>query len=209
MSAVTTTLILVRHGQTAWNKDERFRGHADLPLDSTGQQQANALADYVARRFQPAAIYASPLTRAVATAAPTAARLNIELQVAPGLLDINFGHFSGLSPQEAEAAYPHVYRAWLDAPHTVRFPNGESLSDVRARAAGFLWEAVARHGNQQVLMVSHLAVCRSLFCYLLGLPESYYWRFQLDTASVSVFAITDRGVVTLKLANDSSYLESR
>ncbi|MGQ9553641.1 MAG: histidine phosphatase family protein [Anaerolineae bacterium] len=114
---------------------------------------------------------------------------NLESQPAPRLLDIDFNRFSGLSPQEAGAAYPRVYRARLEAPHTVRFPDGESLSDARAHAAGFLWEVAAHHGNQQVLMVSHLAVCRTLFCYLRDLPESHYWRFQLNTASVSIFAI--------------------
>ena len=212
--AMVMTLILARHGQTAWNREERFRGHTDLPLDETGRRQAEALADCVtpvgahsSAPYQPAAVYTSPLQRATATAAPTAARLNLETQLTPGLLDIDFGRFSGLSPREAEAAYPQVQRAWMEAPHTVCFPGGESLSDVRARAAGFLWEAVSRHGDQQVLMVSHLVVCRTLFCYLLGLPESHYWRFQLDTASVSVFAITG-GVATLLLANDTSHLRN-
>lgn len=202
---MATKLVLVRHGQTPWNKEERFRGRSDLPLDESGLQQAHAVAEALAGQHQPSAVYSSPLQRAMSTAAPIGAALSLSVQSAPALLDIDYGRFSGLTPEEAKASHPGLYRAWLAAPHTLRFPEGESLSEVRARAADFLWQTCRAHPQEELIFVTHLVVCRVLACYLLGLPESSFWRFEFGTASISAFLIED-GAATLLKANDTSHL---
>lgn len=93
-----TRIILVRHGQTKWNVVERFRGRSDIPLDETGLAQAEALGLRVPRNFKPDAIYTSPLTRARQTAEAIAKRCGIPCRDHPGLVDIDYGQWQGLTP---------------------------------------------------------------------------------------------------------------
>jgi broad specificity phosphatase PhoE len=202
---MTTTLILIRHGQTAWNKDERFRGRSDLPLNETGLQQAEAVARRIAAGYRPVAIFASPLLRAIQTAQAIACPFCLHVQPHEGLLDLDYGDFAGLSPAEAQVQFPELYRTWLSVPHLVRFPHGESLGDVRARADGLIRQLIELYPDEQVALVSHLIVCRVLMCSLLGLHESDVGRFQVDTASLTVFEV-DRGRTKLITANDTCHL---
>ncbi|NPV07830.1 MAG: histidine phosphatase family protein [Anaerolineae bacterium] len=202
---MATTILLVRHGQTAWNTGERFRGRADIPLNPTGRAQAEALARRLASEPPAAALFSSPLQRAVDTGRPVASALGLELHTSEALVDIDYGRFSGLSLPEARELYPEVYQAWTDAPHTVRLPGGESLAQVRARAGEYAWSLADRYEGERIILVTHLAVCRALFCYLLGLPESSFWCFHLDTASISEFRLR-RGQATMIRANDTAHL---
>lgn len=182
-----TTFLIVRHGQTAWNKDERFRGRTDLPLNETGWAQAKAVATYIAATYRPTAVYASPLLRALETAQPIAEMAGLSVQPDDGLLDIHYGDFTGLSPAEAEERFPALYRAWSAAPHTVHFPNGEELADVKRRVMGLVGRLVTANPEEQIVLVTHLVVCRVLICSLLGLDLDQFQMFQVDTSSLSVF----------------------
>lgn len=201
-----TTLILVRHGQTAWNKVERFRGTMDIPLNETGLAQAERLAPYVARVFHPVALYASPLQRALQTAAPIARATGLEARPHAGLLDIDFGEFTGLTPVEAEERFPAVYQDWLHAPERVRFPGGEALGDVRARVEAMVGQLIAQHPAQGVVLVTHQVVGRVAVCALLGIGTEFFWRLRLDNTSLCAFEVSERGAVMFKF-NETSYLE--
>jgi broad specificity phosphatase PhoE len=205
-----TRIILVRHGQTAWNigagAGERFRGRVDLPLDDVGLAQAHALAKRLADR-PIVAIYSSPLKRAVETALPTAQQLGLTVQPLPGIIDINYGDWQGLSPAEVSRAYPDLYRRWLEKPHRVRFPNGESLRQVRLRGMAALKQASARHEGQVILLVAHQVVNRVLVCAVLGLGDSHFWRIRQDNACINVFE-HQGGVFTAVLINDTCHLTS-
>jgi broad specificity phosphatase PhoE len=200
-----TTLILVRHGRTAWNKEERFRGRTDLPLDEVGLQQAEAVGRRVAAQYRPKAVYSSPLERARRTAEAIARHVRLAVQPHQGLLDLDYGAFSGLSLAEAEERFPELYRAWQAAPHTVRFPQGESLEDVRARALALVHELAGQYPGEQVVLVSHVVICRVLFCALLDVGLDHFWRFRPDPASLSVFELGPGGAI-LHLANDTCHL---
>lgn len=204
---MSALFIIVRHGQTAWNKEERFRGRADLHLDEAGQRQADAAARRIAARYRPTVILASPLRRTMQTALPIAGSCGVAVQADDRLLDLDYGDFSGLRPSEAEACYPQIYRTWMEAPHLVRFPHGESLNDVRARAEELIGQLLQRYPGQQIILVSHLVVCRVLVCSLLGLPNSYFWRFQVDPASLSVVAVEGERT-RLVTANDTCHLSA-
>ncbi len=104
-----TQIILVRHGQTEWNRVERFRGRANLDLNEVGIRQAEATAERVAR-WTVAAIYSSPLPRAKTTAQILARRLGLEVELLPGLIDIDYGQWQGLSPDEAAVRDSTLYR---------------------------------------------------------------------------------------------------
>ena len=203
-----TRIILVRHGQTAWNigsgSAERVRGRIDLPLDDVGLAQAHALAGRLAD-CPIVAVYSSPLKRAMETARPTAQQLGLPVQLLPGIMDINYGDWQGLSHPEVASAYPDLYPRWLETPHRVRFPNGESLRQVRLRGMTALREVAARHEGQVILLVAHQVVNKVLVCAMPGLDNSHFWRIQQDNACINVFEHQD-GVFTAVLINDTCHL---
>jgi broad specificity phosphatase PhoE len=200
-----TTILLVRHGQTAWNREERFRGQIDLPLDDWGLQQVEAVGRRIASQWRPAAIYASSLQRTLQTAAGIARACNLRTTLHDGLLDVDYGAFAGLTPDEAASFYPDLARAWQRAPHMLLFPDGEALSDVRDRAEAALEAIVTNHPDQTVVLVTHVVVCRLLMCAILGLDSSHFWQFEPATASISVFEISDQHRVLLSF-NDTCHL---
>jgi broad specificity phosphatase PhoE len=200
-----TTVLLVRHGQTAWNREERFRGQVDLPLDEWGRQQAELVGRRIAGQWKPAAIYASSLQRTLQTAAGVARACGLRTTIHDGLLDIDFGAFAGLTPEEAADRHPELARAWQRAPHMVLFPGGESLGDVRDRAVAALVEIAANHPDQTVVLVSHVVVCRLLLCAALDLDSSYFWAFEPATASISVLEVSN-GRKSLLSFNDICHL---
>ena len=203
-----TRIILVRHGQTEWNigagGGERFRGRVDLSLDDAGLAQAGALAQRLADR-PIVAVYSSPLKRAVETAQPTAQRLGLPVQLLPGIIDINYGDWQELSHDEVAQAHPHLYSRWLETPHRVKFPHGESLRQVRLRGMAALKEVAARHEGQTVLMMAHQVVNKALVCAMLGLGNSHFWRIRQDNACLNVFEHHD-GIFTAVLINDTCHL---
>ena len=202
-----TRIVLVRHGQTAWNREVRFRGQADVELDEFGLQQAQATGRYLVTRWPVVAVYASPLRRATQTAEAIARAHGLTAHPLEGLLDIDFGEFQGLSLDEAAQRYPAVYRAWDEAPHTVRFPGGERLDDVRNRIVAALDEVIARHPEQAVALVSHTVANRVLLCAVLGWGNDRFWRLRQETCAVNVFDAEDDGTFTIVLLNDTCHLQ--
>lgn len=207
-----TRLLLIRHGQTAWNlgageggaSPERFRGRTDLPLDDIGQAQARAVAERL--KSEPiAALYASPLLRARQTLEPLAEKLGLAVQPHDGLLDINYGLFQGLTHTEAAAAFPEQYSLWRTAPSRVHFPGGERLADLQARLLALLDELAARHPGQTVALVGHQMVNKVLACTLLGLDLDQVQRIQQDTAGLDVLQQVGERWHTLYL-NDTCHL---
>lgn len=202
-----TRIVLIRHGQTAWNREVRFRGRADVELDDFGLRQAQATGRYVAARWPVVAVYASRLSRAMRTAEAIASTHRLTVQPLEGLLDIDFGAWQGLSPDEVAQRYPDLYRAWLETPHTVHFPGGEGLDDVRSRVVAALDEVVARHPGQTAALISHTVVNRVLLCAVLGLGNEHFWRLQQETCAVNVFDVAADGTCTVALLNDTCHLQ--
>jgi len=203
---MTTTLIIVRHGETAWNKDVRFRGLTELPLNEAGLKQAELTAQRIVREYQPAAIYASPLQRAMQTGEALARLTRQNVTPHQALIDIDFGDFSGLTFPEAEERFPEIYHDFFHAPERVRFPHGESLADVSSRVMTLVPELTAAYPNGQVALVTHQVVGKVLMCALLGVGNERFWQFRLDNASFSVFEIAN-GLATLVSANETCHLK--
>jgi broad specificity phosphatase PhoE len=204
---MTTRIVLIRHGQTVWNREARFRGRSDVPLEDFGLRQAEATARYVAARWPVVAVYASPLDRTMKTAKAIAQAQSLTAQPLDGLVDINFGQFQGLLATEAEQRHPELFHAWMEAPHTVHFPGGESLDVVRSRISAALDDVVTRHPDQTVALISHTVVNRVLLCVVLNWGNDRFWRLHQETCAVNIFDVKDDGTFTIVQLNDTSHLQ--
>ncbi|MGC8825851.1 MAG: histidine phosphatase family protein [Anaerolineae bacterium] len=201
-----TTFYLVRHGNTVWNRDIRFRGRTDLPLDETGLAQARATAQALAN-VGLAAVFASPLKRAFNTAELIAQAAGLVARPLPDLMDIDFGEWQGMSPAEVEKAYPELYRRYLEAPHLVHFPGGESLEGARARFVQGVLKVAEMFPEQKVCLVAHQAVNRVLLTAVLGLGTDAYWRINQDTCCINVFHYDPTAYrFTVERLNDTHHL---
>lgn len=202
-----TRIIVIRHGQTAWNEGtrERFRGRADIELDKKGISQAKATAKRIARE-KVDAIYSSPLKRTMKTAEILAEPSGLPVQPLEGLLDIDFGKWQGLSLKEASADNPKLYELWLQHPHLITFPQGENLGQVQQRVVTALETLITKHPEQTILLVSHKVVCKVLLCHLLGLDNSHYWQVEQDTCAINIVEAIDDNLV-VALLNDTCHLK--
>ncbi len=197
-------IILVRHGETEWNVAGIFRGRIDVALNETGMKQAELLASYLSQ-LKVAAVYSSFLKRALMTAEVIARYHKLDVKVAPGLMDFNFGNWQGLPHQEVRNRYPELYAEWIRNPHRVKIAAGESLGDVRKRAVEVVDKVTARYKGTAVL-VSHRVVNKVLICALLGLDNSHFWSIKQDTCGITNFTY-EEGRFVLTKHNDTSYLK--
>ncbi len=201
-----TRIYLVRHGTTEWNQEEIFRGRVDIKLNETGRREAQALANY----FQPIslqAIYSSPLARAWETAQAVAEGRKLEINLDPAFIDIDFGEWHGLPLPEVKEKFPALYRAWREQPHTVTFPKGESLEQVRQRAWAGFQALIQKSEDQTILIVSHRVITKVLICTALGLDNSHFWQIKQDTTAINCFEY-HRGHLVVSLINDTCHLKS-
>src|SRR3990170_2893841 len=199
-----TELILVRHGETEWNRTEIFRGRIDVELNETGLKQAELLADYL-RDTEIEAIYSSPLKRALTTAQAIAMYHSMEAQTSRGLIDLNLGEWQGLPRDVVAVKFKDVYDLWMSRPEKVTIPGGESLADVRKRALPLIDEVVARHKGT-VVLASHRVICKVLTCALLGLDDSHFWNIEQGNCGVTTFNYKN-GQFILTEHNNTSFLK--
>jgi probable phosphoglycerate mutase len=164
---MATTIVVVRHGETDWNREHRFQGHADPPLNDMGRSQALALADELrGERF--AAAYTSPLRRAYETAAILAAELGLEAVASEPLKEVDVGSWSGLTRDEVESTFPEGYARWLEYGHG--WDDGETYDELGERVVAALLDIAARHPEAHVLAVTHGGPIRSALASADGVP---------------------------------------
>jgi broad specificity phosphatase PhoE len=200
-----TRFILVRHGQTAWNREDRFRGQSDVPLDETGLAQATMTARRIAAEWAPVAVYSSPLHRARQTAQAIAQPLGLPVQPHAGLNDINFGLLQGLTVPQAADRWPLVVHDWFNAPHLAQLPEGETLAEISRRALAAVKDLAARHPDDAIVLVGHLVLNRVVLLGITGLGLDRFWRIGQDTCAINVFDAGD-GDFTLLTLNDTCHL---
>jgi broad specificity phosphatase PhoE len=200
-----TRLVVVRHGRTEWNRVERFRGRADIGLDEIGIKQAKAAAARIAD-WKVSAIYSSPLRRALTTAEILAQPFRLEVKSLVGIVDIDYGKWQGLSPEEAAAQYGSLYEKWLNSPQKVKFPGGESLADVRERVASAVNNLIAQHPEETIVIVSHKVVCQILILNLLDLDNSHFWQIAQDVCAINLFEVRG-GIPSAISLNDTCHVK--
>lgn len=164
-------LVLVRHGQTAWNAEGRWQGQTDVPLDQTGQGQAAAMAGAVAARYDVSLLWSSDLTRAVQTCEHLHRLTGLVPTPEPGLREIFTGAWEGLLAADIEARWPDDYHRWIDGEDFTRAGGAETRAEVAARTAGALRAiAAATPPTATSVVVGHGASLRAGAALLVGLP---------------------------------------
>jgi broad specificity phosphatase PhoE len=147
-----TTILMARHGETDWNRDSRFQGHADTTLNDAGREQARALAERLAGDGI-VTVYSSPLLRARETAEIVAGRLGLGVEAVDGLREVDVGSWSGLTRTEIEERFPDGFRRWLEYEHG--WDDGETYDQLGRRVLRALGDIAGRHPGERVLVVSH------------------------------------------------------
>jgi broad specificity phosphatase PhoE len=197
--------LLVRHGQTDWNEEGVFRGRIDVELNARGREQAEIIGDAL-RTVPLAAVYSSPLSRALETAECIAKRQRGRaVQTRKGLTDIDFGEWQGMRMSDVKSRYPDIYELWESHPERVGIPGAETLQDVRERMTAGLDAILARNRERTVALVSHGLTNKVLLCALLGLGNSHFWKIKQDNGAINIFKYTGEGS-KLILMNETSHL---
>ena len=193
-----TTIVLARHGRTAWHHGNRYTGSSDLPIDEVGQQQALFLREW-ATDLAPDALWCSPMLRARQTIAPTASVLGLEPTTDARLREVDFGSAEGKRLAELP---PAVAAAFEADPVRNHFPGGEDPVEAADRVAEVFAEIARRHEGGKILVVAHNTLIRLLVCRVLGLRLNDYRRLlpALGPAALVRFR-SEHGTVGLEAYN--------
>ncbi|MFE6589798.1 bifunctional RNase H/acid phosphatase [Streptomyces sp. NPDC057781] len=202
------TFVLLRHGETPLTPQKRFSGSggSNPSLSSVGREQAEKVAESLARRGTIQAVVASPLARTRETAGIVAARLGLEVTVEEGLRETDFGAWEGLTFGEARERYPDDLDAWLSSPDAEPTGGGESFAATGARVAATRDKLAAAYAGRTVLLVSHVTPIKTFVRLALGAPPESLFRMELSAASLSAVAYYADGGASVRLFNDTSHL---
>jgi broad specificity phosphatase PhoE len=193
-------LILVRHGETNWNREGRVQGFSDIDLSDVGVQQARQLA--LSLKDAPIlSIYSSPLIRAQSTARIINEYHHAPLYSEPGLMEMDQGDFEGLTFQELMACEKGFLQKWMSDPASVQMPNGESFIELQGRAWKVIEGIVAKSGS--ALVVSHNFTIAAILCKIKNVSLSQFRKVCVDTASRTIIRF-ENGEASIELFNDSS-----
>lgn len=192
------TFLLIRHGETDYNKKMHIAGRmSNVHLNQKGQQQAQSLADKLAT-VPIKAIYSSPLERAIETAEPLAKALKLEIIPMPGLLETDSGDWLGQSVKKLRRQ--KVWHSLQQHPSLFRFPGGESIAECQHRMVQVLESLLQKHALQDlVACFSHADPFKMLVAYYLGLPLDQFQRLSIDPASITALQITESGTKLITL----------
>jgi broad specificity phosphatase PhoE len=200
-----TKILFVRHGQTDWNVERKWQGHADIPLNETGKAQAAALANRLAE-WPITAVVTSDLQRCTQTAQAIGEAIGLQPIPDPLWRERDVGLFSGMTGEEAKAAYPEIWAAAKRG--MVDPPQGEAHVDVRQRGIAAYEKVVAEYPGEMIVVVSHGGLLHTLIAQLIEIPEDKYGRIsKRGNTGLSIVEVTD-GIPRLVLLNDTSHLEN-
>ncbi len=195
-------LILVRHGETAWNREGRVQGVSDIDLSDVGVHHAHQLA--LSLKDHPIhAIYASPLIRARKTAEIINQYHDAPIRLEPGLMEMDQGDFEGLTYAELMACEKDFLQSWIADPASVRMPHGESLDELQARAWPVIDGILRRSAD--ALVVAHSFTIASILCKIKRISLSDFRSVHVDPASRTLVRFSN-GSGEIVVLNDRSHL---
>jgi broad specificity phosphatase PhoE len=200
-----TSVYLVRHGQTAWNREEIFRGRTDISLNEVGFREAELVGEYLKGK-DIHVIYSSPLLRARETARRIAQVFNLKVRPLEGIIDMSFGKWEGRPLKEVQIYDKELYLQWREKPHLVRLPEGETLDEVRVRAMAAIEGVIRYHHGMNIVLVSHRVINKVIICGVLGTDNSHFWQIGQDTAAINLIQFKE-GKYILSLLNETCHLK--
>ncbi len=199
-------LILVRHGQTNWNKEYRVQGQADLPLNASGKAQAEAIGRALKNETVDA-VYSSPLSRAFETAQAIDTFHQAGITTLDGLKELDVGETDGLYYPNLKKEYASFFELWSTDAKAARFPGGESLPELQKR----VWEAIQsildKNHSHSVVVASHFFALLTLICKVLDLGLSDFRKLNISVAGISKVEFLD-GKARLVCFNETCHLDS-
>ncbi len=181
-------IMVVRHGETEWNKKDVVLGRTDIPLDEHGEAQAREAGRKLAGMTAPEAVYVSPMLRTRQTVrliCEAAGFSDVPVTVEPRLIEQDFGSFEGAARDDE--AYQRAKREFL-----MRFPGGESYLDVAVRVYPFLDELCRDADRDTVLLVTHGGICRMIRSYFIDLENEEFVRFYQPNGTVEIYGVPPR-----------------
>ncbi len=197
-------LLLVRHGETDLNAAGMFQGQSNIDLSAAGMAQAARLQQRLANE-KIDFVYCSDLKRAVVTAQTITSGHRLEPVTCPELREIDYGRVEGLTFPEIQGRYPEVAELCITWSLKLRFPEGESITDLKRRLTRFFNKLKAHDAESTVLVVAHGGPLRFMVCGLLGIGLQHWRQINIDLASLSIVHIYPQ-VSILGLLNDTSHL---
>jgi phosphoserine phosphatase len=200
-------VLLVRHGETQWNREGRYQGRTDIPLSSDGEAQVRGLGLRLASVTIARAI-SSPLSRARKTAEAILVGRTTPLELDDGLLEISHGEWEGQLASDLELSHAEMFGTWRTNPdrHVPAGPGAETLGDVEDRAWPVLLNLCSGLGPDDTgLIAAHDAVNRALLCRVLGLPLSRVWMFRQAPATLNVLSGPSFAELQLVRLNDCEH----
>ncbi|MFD9126254.1 bifunctional RNase H/acid phosphatase [Kitasatospora sp. NPDC059571] len=203
-----TTLVMLRHGETALTPQKRFSGSGgtDPELSEKGRWQAERAAEALAARGTVQAVVSSPMQRTRQTAEAVARRLGLEVRIEDGLRELDFGAWEGLTFAEVQQQYPEDLDAWLGSAKARPTGSSESFTTLTHRSGVARDKILARYPGKTVLVVSHVSPIKTLVRLALGAPPDAVYRMELSAASLCAVQYYADGNASLRLLNDTSHL---
>jgi broad specificity phosphatase PhoE len=204
-------LILVRHGETYWNKEGLVQGcDSDIELNETGLEQARKVAVFLEN--EPiTTILSSPLSRAKSTAEVIAKHHRLPVEIDPALMELKVGELEGMSVSHLRTTFSQFLLEWWKDGEATRLPNGESLVELQRRAWNVIELLLERHKTNPehnkdatVVVVSHYFITLAIILKALSLPLNCFIKFKVDLGGVSILEFRDYGT-RLLVFNDTSY----
>ena len=195
-----TELILLRHGETDWNRELRFQGHVDVALNATGLEQARRLARRLARETVHR-LYASDLLRAQQTARPVAQQLGLASVIDPALREQSFGRVDGMKVDDIKAQHPQAWEGWLRFQEDFCMPDGETTRQFHARVMDAVYRLVAAHPGETLVVVTHGGVLDMIYRTARSLGLSGPRQSEIPNAGLNRVRVHEAGIDILDWAD--------
>ncbi len=186
-------IVLVRHGETDWNKQGRFQGQIDIPLNQKGKAQAKAASEFLKNIFIQKA-FSSSLSRPTETAKIILKEHpGIEISPKESLKEISHGKWEGKLESEIQSDWPDLLQTWKVFPEEAQMPDGENITEVSTRSVtGWIEICNQLENGETALVVAHDAVNKTILCHLLGLTPSEIWMIKQGNGGITIIDLSEK-----------------
>lgn len=202
--------LLVRHGETLWNKTYKYQGQVDVPLNETGIKQAYCISERL-KNIDIDFVYSSNLNRAINTAKIIAKPHGLKVIPTKEMRELSFGKWEGFTAKEIEEQWPGELERWRQDPFKRKPPGGENLEELFFRTSNFLKKVANKHPEKRIVIVTHAGTIRAILAVLLNLKVEMFWKFKISNASLTIIkydgeADLGKSDAFIAIVNDTSHM---